>query len=57
MFLTELFNAFIKSISAVVHLVEYILDVYLRRLHSGELVSAPQRVAHLAVVTPDAEEA
>ncbi len=30
---------------------------YLRRLHSGELVSAPQRVAHLAVVTPDAEEA
>ena len=34
MFLTELFNAFIKSISAVVHLVEYILDVYLRRLHS-----------------------
>ena len=25
---------------------------YLRRLHSG-----PQRVAHLAVVTPDAEEA
>jgi len=30
---------------------------YLRRLHSGELVSAHQMVAHLAVVTPDAEEA
>ena len=30
---------------------------YLRRLHNGELVSVPQRVAHLAVVTPDAEEA
>ena len=29
----------------------------LRRLPSGALVRAPQRVAHLAVVTPDAEEA
>lgn len=30
---------------------------YLRRLHNGELVSVPQMVAQLAVVTPDAEEA